>query len=148
MPIPNLNPDGLLPGGIHDCSLEEAQDRFGRFQISDRRVRLWAKFSEFIREAKAGALAQAVLLDGSFVTAKPDPNDIDLVVVLPETHVFSADLPLLQYNALDQKRVRRRFQCDIIVVKNASENLEWAIAFFAQVRQQPGLKKGLLRIVL
>jgi hypothetical protein len=25
---------------------------------------------------------EAVLVDGSFVTAKPDPNDIDLVIVV------------------------------------------------------------------
>jgi hypothetical protein len=38
--------------------------------------------------------------------------------------------------------------CDIVVVENGSENLEWAAAFFEQVRQQPGLKKGMLRISL
>jgi len=36
----------------------------------------------------------------------------------------------------------------LVVAKNGSENLEWAIAFFQQVKQRPGLKKGLLRITL
>jgi hypothetical protein len=45
-------------------------------------------------------------------------------------------------------RVRRRFGLDIVVVKDGSENLELAIAFFQQVKQRPGVKKGILRIGL
>lgn len=42
-------------------------------------------------------------MDGSFVTAKSEPNDIDLVLVLAADHDFSADLPPVHYNLLDQK---------------------------------------------
>jgi hypothetical protein len=44
--------------------------------------------------------------------------------------------------------VRRRFGFDIVVVKDGGENLELAIAFFQQVKQRPGVKKGILRIRL
>lgn len=89
-----------------------------------------------------------VVIDGSFVTTKPDPNDIDLVLVLPASHDFSADLPGAQYDILAQKRVRKRFGFDILVVKNGSESMDQAVAFFQQVRQQPGVRKGLLEILL
>ena len=36
----------------------------------------------------------------------------------------------------------------IVVVKDGSENFEQAVAFFQQVKQRPGLKKGILRIKL
>jgi hypothetical protein len=65
-----------------------------------------------------------------------------------EDHDFSSDLPPGQYNVLAQKRVRKRFGLDIVVVKNGSENLDWAIAFFQQIKQRPGFKKGVLRIRL
>ena len=123
-------------------------NRFGSFQRTDRRPGLWAKFVDFIRELKAAGLGRAGLVDGSFVSAKPDPNDIDVVIVVPSAHDFSAELPPSHYSLLAQKRVRKRFGFDIVVVKNDSENLEQAIAFFQQVRQRPGLKKGLLRITL
>lgn len=139
---------GRLPDGIHDCSVEELEWQFGAFQGSDRRPQLWAKFKEFILEAKACGLVEALLMNGSFVTAKPDPNDIDMVVVVSATHDFSVDLPLAQYNLLAQRRVRRRFGFDIVVVKNGSENLEQAVAFFQQVKQRPGAKKGILRMRL
>jgi len=101
-----------------------------------------------MREASMSGAVEMVLMDGSFVTAKPDPNDIDLVIVLPASHDFSANLPAAQYDVLAQKRVRKRFGFDILVVKNSSESLEHAIAFFQQVRQRPDLQKGLLEIVL
>ena len=103
---------------------------------------------EFLREAKASGLVECVLVDGSFATARPAPNDIDLVVVVASTHDFAADLPPHQYNVLAQQRVRRRFGFDIVVVKNGTDNLTQAVEFFSQVRQQPGRKKGLLRLTL
>ena len=146
--IPPFDEYGRLPDGIHDCTLEEAAERFGAFQHSERRPQLWARFTEFIGEAKACDLVEALLVDGSFVTANTDPSDVDLVLVVSPSHDFSADLPLAQYNLLAQQRVRRRFGFDIVVVKNGSENLEQAIAFFQQVKQRPGVKKGILRIKL
>ena len=62
---------------IYDCTMEEAAQRFGVFLSSDRRPQLWDQFTECIREAESCRLIEAVLLNGSFVTAKNEPNDID-----------------------------------------------------------------------
>src|SRR2546421_5536194 len=130
MPIPEFNEAGWLPEGVFDCTLDEAATRFACFQRSDRRPGLWTRFSEFIQLARRSGIVRAVLLDGSFVGAEPAPNDLDLILVVSADHDFSTELPVAHYNILDQKRVRKRFGLDIVVVKNASENLEWAIAFF------------------
>ena len=50
---------------------------------------------------------RALVINGSFVTAKPHPNDIDLIVVLPAGHDFRADLGVSEYNVVDRSRVRR-----------------------------------------
>jgi hypothetical protein len=146
MAIPPLNEHGWLPEGIHDCTLEEAAARFGGFQHSDRRPQLWAQFLGFVREAQASKMIKAIIVDGSFVTAEPAPNDIDLVLVMFARHDFSVDLPPSHYNVLSQRRVRQRFGFDIVVVTNELETLNQAVAFFQQVRQRPTAKKGLLRI--
>jgi hypothetical protein len=148
MAIPSLNELGYLPEGIHDCTLEELAERFGAFRGSDRRPQLCAKFKEFLQEAKASGLFKAVVVDGSFVSARSDPNDVDLVLIVAEDHDFSVELPPVWYNLLTQRRVRKRFGFDIVVVRMGSENLDNAIAFFQQIRQSPGLKKGVLRITL
>jgi hypothetical protein len=107
MPIPDLDNHGLLPVGVHDCSLGELQSRFGSFQESDRRPKLFAKLKALLAEAEKGAFAITVLVDGSFVTAVPDPNDIDLVLVLPLDFDVVSDLPPAQYNLVSRKRVKR-----------------------------------------
>ncbi len=146
--IPPFDENGYLPEGIYECTLDEAAERFGGFQNSDRRPQLWAKLTEFLGEVKAGDIAEAVLVDGSFVTSKPDPNDIDVVLVVIASYDFSTDLPPAVYNLLAQHRVRRRFGFDIVIVENDSENLDQAVVFFQQVKQRPGVKKGVLRIKL
>ena len=146
--IPSFNENGWLLEGIYDCTLDEAAARFGEFQGSDRRPQLWVRFTEFMRELKACEFLEAVLVNGSFVSTKPDPNDIDLVLVVAAAYDFSRDLPPVEYNLLARQRVRRRFGFDIVVAKNGSGNLEQAVAFFQQVKQRPGGKKGILRIKL
>ena len=146
--IPPFNQYGCLPEGIHDCTIDEVAERFGAFQTSDRRPQLCARFTEFMRELKTCDFMEAVLVDGSFVTSAPEPNDIDLVLVVASSHDFSTDLPPGIYNLLAHRRVRRQFGFDIVVIKSDSENLEQAVAFFQQVKQRPGIKKGILRINL
>jgi predicted nucleotidyltransferase len=146
--IPTFNDYGCLPEGIYDCTMDEAAERFGVFQSSDWRPRLWARLTEFIRQVKGCGFVETVIVDGSFVTSKPNPSDIDLVLVVATSHDFSADLTPAHYSLLAQRRVRRRFGFDIVVVKNGSENLELAVAFFQQVKQRPSVKKGILRIRL
>jgi hypothetical protein len=143
-----LNEQGCLPEGIHDCTMDEVATRFGVFQTSDRRPQVWVRFTEFMRELRICDFMEAVLVDGSFVTETPEPNDIDLVLVTASSFDLSKDLLPVAYNLLSQHRVRRRFGFDIVVVKNESENFEQAVAFFQQVKQRPGPKKGILRIKL
>ena len=80
--------------------------------------------------------------------ATPEPNDIDIVLVVASNYDLSTDLPPVVYSLLSHNRVRRRFGFDIVVVRNDSENLEQAVAFFQQVKQRPGVKKGILRVNL
>ena len=148
MPIPPFEKSGLLPQGVHSCTLEEIKARFGSFQANDRRPHLFAGLEAFVAEARRSQIVRAIVVDGSFVTAKPAPNDIDLVIVVASAHDFGADLPPDQYQVLAQQRVRRRFGFDIVVVKEGSDNFDQAVVFFSRVRQHPGVVKGLLRMNL
>ncbi len=148
MPIPNLNERGLLPPGIHDCSVEEIGARFGTFQSTDRRPRLHRRLRAFLEEVRSTNLVVAVIVNGSFVTSKPDPGDIDLILVLPSTHDFSVALPPMAYNVLSRRRVRRRYRFDVLAAReDAREYVEY-LEYFQQVRGRPGDQKGILRIQL
>jgi hypothetical protein len=146
--MPPLDQNGLLSAGIHDCTLDEIRDRFGSFQANDQRPKLFQKLAAFIAEAQAARFARWLLIDGSFVTAKANPNDIDLVLVLPLTHDLNLDLSPAQYNLVSKRNVQRRYGFDIVAVREKTVEYEEAAAFFQQVRGQPGLRKGLLRLAL
>jgi hypothetical protein len=146
--IPAFNKHGLLPEGIHDCSLEELRDRFGTFQSSDRRPRLWQRLRQFIEELRQSHLIREVLIDGSFVTNLPSPNDIDLILVLPLDHDIYAELTPSAYNVISKTRVRVQFEFDIFVVGAESIEYRMALGFFARVRNRPQLRKGILRLQL
>src|SRR5437867_12297138 len=120
MPIPPFSPDGLLPVGIHECTIDELKVRFGGFQGSDQRPRLFARLEGFLAEVRAAGLVRSILVDGSFVTAKPEPNDIDLILIVAADHDFSADLSPPAYNVLSRQRVYRRYGFDLLVAREAS----------------------------
>jgi len=87
------------------------------------------------------------VINGSFVTAKPDPNDIDLIVVLPTGHDFSRDLPSAEYNFLSGRRLRAAgYPFDVLVVAAGGAAHERALELFQQVRDRKDLNKGLLRV--
>ena len=104
--------------------------RFGKFQGSDRRPQLWRKLKEFVEEVSACGLLRGVLLDGSFVTGKPDPNDIDLILVVSKDHGFAADLTPAEYNVVSKRSVSRRYGFDLLVAREGSEEYRRYLAFF------------------
>jgi hypothetical protein len=148
MPIPNLNEQGLLPPGIYDCSSEEIGERSGIFQSTDLRPRLYEKLQAFLQQARSTNLAIAVIVNGSFVTSKADPNDIDLILVLPSSHDLRAELAPMAYNVLSRRRVSRQYGFDILVAREDAIEYTQYVEFFQQVRGQPHLYKGVLRIGL
>jgi hypothetical protein len=147
MPIPPFTKHGLLPQGIHDCTWNELAERFGSFQSSDRRPQLCRKLEKFIGELRRVRLGRELIIDGSFVTDKLAPNDIDLILLLSIDHDDAADLRPDEYNLLSKTRVRSRFGFDIFVVGEGSRDYVRTVDFFSQVRDAK-LRKGLLRFRL
>ncbi len=99
-------------------------------------------------EAKASRIVAAVIIDGSFATGKPQPNDVDLIVELAAQHDSSSDLSPSQYSVVSKRSVHRRFGFDVLVARAASvEYAQWT-EFFQQVRLEPGRRKGILKLQL
>jgi len=148
MPIPALNSEGVLPVGLFDCTLPEARARFGTFAGSDQRLRLFARLQELALVMRSSGLFEALIIDGSFVTAKLAPNDVDLVAVLRPGHDFELDLPMSQYSLVSRAILRRRFGFDVVVAERDSPLYRTYVEFFSRTREAPELRKGLLRVHL
>lgn len=148
MPLPALNDNGFLPPGIFDCTLAEIRERFGRFQVSDHRSRLFARLEDLFLAMQQSRLFEALLVDGSFVTAKLVPNDIDLVAVLLPGHNFERDLPTSEYALVSRAMLRRRYGFDVVIAEKDSALCKTYIEFFSRVRDSPNVSKGMLRLSL
>ncbi len=143
-----LNQDGFLPPGIWDCTLAELRERFGIFSGSDQRVRLFARLDDLFQTMRRSGLFEALLVDGSFVTTKPAPNDIDLVAVLLPGHNFERDLPMSEYALVSRAMLRRRYGFDVVIAEKDSPLLKTYVEFFSRVRDIPAASKGMLRLSL
>jgi hypothetical protein len=153
MPIPELV-DNVLPEGVHDCTIEEITAAFGRFQRSDRRIELTGKLRAYLIEAKRVGIL-SVYVDGSYVTALDEPQDIDLIVILPSSWDFTRDLKPFEYNTVTKAGVKRvKLPFDLFVYADGADEIGRMVAFFSQTNRvkYPDLTsrdhKGLLRVVL
>jgi hypothetical protein len=148
MPIPPLNSNGLLPAGIHDKTLDEIRQRFGSFQGSDRRIQLFNRFEQLVVELRRSGRFAAVIVDGSFVTAKPAPEDVDLIVALRRDHDWNADLAPSDYALVSRPALRRRFAFDVLLAAYGGSDYERYVEFYGRVREDASVRKGILRIEL
>ena len=79
MPLPVFDTRGDLPIGVHLATLAEVLDRFGhgtaqRELVTIRLVRVYELAQ------RTGKLLRFVIF-GSYVTTKPEPNDVDIILV-------------------------------------------------------------------
>lgn len=80
---PEFNDNGDLPPGIHQASLAEVLEHFGK-GTPQRRIVARRLEHVYNLAVQTGHLARFIIF-GSFVTAKPDPADVDIFVLMENT---------------------------------------------------------------
>ena len=137
MPVPSLVDAGLLPVGVHDATLAEIEQAFGI--QSDTRIKHFRNLKAFYGELQVfGPLIKGVFVDGSFVTSKPVPGDVDIVVIHDED-----DFPALDEHAnaevLHEDRALERYEFDLFVECDE----DTMVRFFQKVSTDFALEHGL-----
>lgn len=141
--IPAFRPDGYLPEGLHAASEAEATFRFGSATPRRRRLALrLRRWVELAREVRARRL----LIDGSFVTARPDPHDVDAVVLLPADFQRQVEVGAEPALELEQMLLTRRPE-EIFAAEDDADWDEW-VEFFSRTREFDGRRKGLVEVEL
>jgi hypothetical protein len=152
MPIPDFD-DNVLPEGIHECTIEEIELRFGRFQRSDRRIKLTERLKEYLNAAKQSGIIKAVIIDGSYVMNKDEPDDVDLIAILSSDFDWAQELKPYQANVIDKAAVRRDYRFDGFSYEEGEPGLLGLIADFAVVPEKhlkltTKAHKGMVRVNL
>jgi hypothetical protein len=154
MAIPDLDEQGLLPPGIHDCSLEEIPRRFGQAQWEGRRHTrrrelLYGQLVAYLDALRGLDFVDATVVDGSFVTAKADPGDVDILVVTSTAYDIRGALRPAEYALVSRRRAKQRWpDLDPFLVRAGStEYNDWCNEF-GRAKEPPGRRKGMLRLHL
>jgi hypothetical protein len=137
--IPCFRDDGYLPEGIHRGTEAEVTFRFGTG--SRQRKRLIVRLRRWIELGRAVG-AQRLLVDGSFVTSKGEPEDIDAVMLVPAS-----------FSALVQQGVQAAMELEEMFLTRQPEELfpaeneavwqGWC-EFFKRTREPDRRRKGLV----
>ena len=85
--IPDLDFFGTLPAGTHRAEFDEVIGRFG-FGISLKRDQITGRLKGLY--ALVEDIALGVYINGSYVTGKIAPSDVDLIILLPPNFDFSS----------------------------------------------------------
>lgn len=134
--LPEFDIDGDLPPGIHQATIDELERRFSRFFVSDRRIALFARFKQLAALARSSGIVDGVVVGGSFVTSKAEPNDIDVVIVLSNDLDFDALTPI-QYSVTDRSALRRVLKSgalDVVTVRSGTTQMDLMLEFFQSKR--------------
>jgi hypothetical protein len=143
--IPDFTAGGCLPPGVHSASRKEFEDRFVVFDVSDRRFRLYAQLGRMLDEAGNSGIVKRIVVVGSFVTAQPEPNDFDCILVL-DASVVGRKLRPFEYNLVSRKAARRIFGGDVVPAIEGSAALDEYLGFFQTARD--GRRVGVVEIQL
>lgn len=149
MPIPGFDRYGLLPSGVHGCTMEEVE---AALAWNEQRRQLTNLLQEFIADELSTrfAVIPPVVLDGSYVTAKEEPSNINLVLELREL----PDLQKMQAVDLCQRcpDILLRYRIDLnTALQQSGRDF---VAYFSSLDPREAIamnlfyshKKGLLRL--
>jgi len=89
--IPEFNKYGNLPAGIYKSSITCIENKFGK--SSKERISLFKDFRKFLKMLSPFKKnINRLILDGSFVTSKESPEDIDCIMIINNDFRFIPEI--------------------------------------------------------
>lgn len=82
MPIPEFESNGDLPVGLHQATLDEVLTRFGTGTF--QREAVTQILTHIYSVALATGQLERFIIYGSYITAKSNPRDVDVFLVMKE----------------------------------------------------------------
>ncbi|WP_079515530.1 DUF6932 family protein [Rossellomorea marisflavi] len=111
--MPEFLPDGNLLPGIHEYNVEDFKKQFVEdFTESSSRERIYKDFCIWIEELNRVLPPAYMWLDGSYVTEKPNPNDMDIIVFYCPKVIQIKGEEVSKQIGYTVNEVSRRLNCD------------------------------------
>lgn len=140
LPIPPFTKNGILPVGIHDCDLNEIE---AVFVHNRRRREIWNGFQRFLDLVRPIIEIDLIYVDGGFVTDKPEPKDVDIVIEYPDASTLIRLMNTHSFLA-DRDAVRDAYLVDVLpCLPQLPTGINDLRVYFQYVRPQDALERGL-----
>lgn len=144
MSIPEFNTYGLLPEGIHKATIEEIEDKFCNIPDKKRRKDLWTVFKKYLENISKHDIKYEIYVDGSFVTNKEYPGDIDIVLLM-DVEYNNSDWNTL----INDDYIKIKFEgLQVLPAFLESYSGEMTLDFAQDVETIPNIRKGIVRVIL
>jgi hypothetical protein len=142
--LPAFNDEGDLPVGVHRATLSHVLEHFGQGSVQRRAVaeRLNRIYQLVVT---TGQLARFVVF-GSFVTAKAEPDDVDIVLLMEDTFDLAsvAGETALVFQHMEAET---HFGASVFWTKRSgAQGGEQAMIEYWQIRREGG-QRGIVEIV-
>ena len=111
--LPEFDSAGDLPAGVHAANWQEFHSRFGI--ATSRRKWLFGRLRALVDLTAATGKLRRVFVWGSFVTAKPAPKDVDILLIMtPDFEVEGIAEPARPAREVfDSVQAKLRFESDV-----------------------------------
>lgn len=143
MAIPPFTDGGDLPLGIHLASLRDVLNRFGTGTA--QRATVGQRLERICRAARASGHVARFIVFGSFVTEKPEPNDVDVFLLMDDafdTSQLTGEARLL----FDHTTAQAHFGASVFWVRRAAAlEGEQATVEYWQVKRGGG-ERGIIEV--
>jgi hypothetical protein len=139
--IPEFDSLGLLPEGVHRANWQEIVKRFGG---NRKRRQLLSGLKEAL-DLLERAGCRRVYLDGSFVTDKESPNDVDVCWDVDGVDPMLLDSVFFNFEN-GRAAQKERFGAEFFPAQ-APQRLKTFLDFF-QIDKETGKPKGIIELLL
>lgn len=115
----------LLAPGIHDFTKDTLENHFVTpFTIQEKRKELVERFGFLLEKVEDLGIAFEIWIDGSFVTKKEEPNDIDIAFFFDpiQANALPDDKKTLFSEIADNSLSKYRYNCDVYFLPNNMPN--------------------------
>jgi len=145
MPLPELDSNGDLPIGVHRASLDEVIARFGHG--TPQRQLVTTRLLRVLKLADGTGKLERFIIFGSYVTAKPDPNDVDIILIISDD--FRQQECSVEAEPLfDHLRAQREFGASVFAIRPFQVLLETVDSFVShwQIKRDKS-QRGIVEVI-
>lgn len=146
MVLPPSNEFGDLPPGVHRITIESLVQRFG--QGTEQRRLVTGRLLHIVVLAQRTDHVSRLIVFGSYVTDKPSPNDVDVILVMDDD--FRLELcPIEARGLFDHATAQARYGASIFWVRPGllfGETIDEFVSHW-QIKRD-GSKRGIVEVLL